>query len=91
MKRKFHRTIMEIERAGTDIDVEIDGVVYYEIKKEWAGGSKIVVEINIIEVRDIDASVDGADDVEFVDLSKEEIEKAKELLKEKFFEGKDLL
>lgn len=83
MSRECICTTMEIVRAGNQVEVDIDG--YVEFRKTKQGAN--IVEVEVTGVRDIDAWYDGADAVIDVELSKEEMAQAEQLLTDKFREG----
>jgi len=76
---------MTVVRAGTDVEVKIDGNVQYKLgklKKSW-----IIEEVEVKEVTDIDAYYDDGEETGNVTLSNEEMAQAEQLITEKFKEG----
>ena len=89
---KVVKTEMTIIRAGNEIEVEIDGMVYFEecTFSPEETGSRTITEVCVTGVEDIDAVYDNMDDpaiIVSVELTEAEKKQAEQLLTDKFREG----
>jgi len=87
MSRSFEYTTMMVDRDGVDIEINIEGWVYYHVDTDYradADGKRGERHTFIDEVTEIDAT--DMDDMPF-EITDKEKEIAADILGNKFLEG----